>query len=115
MSPSGLVIMRWVNPLPEPVVPVQTMLAPTKRSLAFLVMTAPLLASAAPRAQQLGDLGSTGLQALSYLEKKESAPAGWKQSKLALIESAKKPTGLVRFTVLEPLQQLVNAVPVAGN
>jgi hexosaminidase len=79
------------------------------------LMTAPLLASAAPRAQQLGDLGSTGLQALSYLEKKESAPAGWKQSKLALIESAKKPTGLVRFTVLEPLQQLVNAVPVAGN
>jgi hexosaminidase len=79
------------------------------------LMTAPLLASAAPRAQQLGDLGSTGLQALSYLEKKESAPAGWKQNKLALIESAKKPTGLVRFTVLEPLQQLVNAVPAAGN
>jgi hexosaminidase len=74
------------------------------------LMTAPLLVSAAPRAQQLGDLGSAGLEALGYLEKKQSAPAGWKQSKLSLIENAKQPVGMVRFTVLEPLQELVNAV-----
>lgn len=74
------------------------------------LMTAPLLVSAAPRAQQLGDLGSAGLEALGYLEKKQSAPAGWKQNKLSLIENAKQPVGMVRFTVLEPLQELVNAV-----
>ncbi|MBB6143463.1 hexosaminidase [Silvibacterium bohemicum] len=75
------------------------------------LMAAPLLESAAARAQQLGDLGATGLQALDYLDKKQNAPADWKQSKLALIEEAKKPVGLVRFTVLDPLQELVNAVP----
>jgi hexosaminidase len=74
------------------------------------LMTAPLLTSAAPRAQQLGELGSTGLEALNYLTKKQSAPSGWKQNKLALIESAKKPDGMVRFTVLEPLRQLIDAV-----
>src|SRR6266404_773756 len=46
MSPSGEVIKRLVDPGPGPEVPVQTMLAPTRRSLAFLVMTAPLLVEA---------------------------------------------------------------------
>src|SRR3984957_4303766 len=46
MSPSGEVIKRLVAPAPGPVVAVQTRLAPTSRSLAFLVMTAPLLVAA---------------------------------------------------------------------
>src|ERR1700733_4461277 len=46
MSPSGEVIKRLVAPVPGPVVAVQTRLAPTRRSLAFLVITAPLLAAA---------------------------------------------------------------------
>ncbi len=75
------------------------------------LMTAPLLQSGAVRAQQLGELGSAGLEALDHLAKNQSAPSGWKQSKLSLIENAKKPDGMVRFTVLEPMQQLVNAVP----
>jgi hexosaminidase len=79
------------------------------------LMTAPLLVSAAPRAQQLGELGSAGLEALSYLGKKQSAPAGWKQGKLALIKNAKQPVGMVRFTVLDPLQALVNAVSEGQN
>src|ERR1700680_988758 len=43
MSPSGLVSSRWVNPLPGPVVLVQTMLAPTNRSTALVVIMALLL------------------------------------------------------------------------
>src|ERR1700719_4989686 len=46
MSPSGLVIMRLTNELPGPEVAVQTRLAPTRRSLALLVLTAPLLLKA---------------------------------------------------------------------
>jgi hexosaminidase len=79
------------------------------------LMTAPLLLDAAPRAQQLGDLGSAGLEAMGYLAKKQNAPSGWKQSKLSLIEGAKKPVGMVRFTFLDPLRELVNAVPEAQN
>jgi hexosaminidase len=70
----------------------------------------PLLKPAEPRAQQLVDLGTAGEEALTYIDKNEAAPAGWTQSKLALIDGAQKPAGLVRFTVLDPLRDLVKAV-----
>jgi hexosaminidase len=79
------------------------------------LMAAPLLVDAAPRAQQLGELGSIGLEALGYLDKKQNAPTGWKQSKLTLLEAAKQPIGMVRFTVLGSLEELVKAVPEAQN
>jgi hexosaminidase len=70
----------------------------------------PLLATSRPRAEQLAQLGHAGQQALDYLGNKK-APAGWKASKLAEIEAARKPQSLVRFTVLDPLHDLINAVP----
>jgi hypothetical protein len=42
MSPST-VSSRFVNPLPGPVVPVDTTFAPTNKSVAFVVFTVPLL------------------------------------------------------------------------
>lgn len=75
-----------------------------------LMSASPLLKPAEPRAQQLVDLGTAGEEALIYLNKNEAAPAGWAQSKLALIDQAQKPAGLVRFTVLDPLRELVKAV-----
>ncbi len=42
MSPSGTVMTRLVNPAPAPAVRVSTMLAPTSRSFALVVVTAPL-------------------------------------------------------------------------
>ena len=73
--------------------------------------TSPLLALAQPRATQLPQLATAGVEALAYLSKGTKAPAGWKQRNLALIEAAKKPQALVRFTFLPPLEELVNAVP----
>jgi hexosaminidase len=75
-----------------------------------LMAASPLLREAEPRARQLVDLGTTGQQALSYLDKHEAAPSGWTQSKLTLIDEAEKPVGLVRFTMLQPLRDLVKAV-----
>jgi hexosaminidase len=74
-----------------------------------LMSSSPLLEDAAPRAQQLVDLGTTGQEALDYLAKHQAAPAGWAQTKLALIDQAQKPDGLVRFTILDPLRDLVKA------
>ena len=74
-----------------------------------LMAAAPLLQDPAPRAQQLADLGTAGLEAIQYIEKAQTPPAGWTQSKLSVIDEAAKPAGLVRFTVLEPLRDLVNA------
>src|ERR1700693_5571557 len=65
MSPSGLVIKRWMKPLPGPLVLVQTTLAPTRRSLAFLVSTAPLLVAALlPVAAALTSRGVEGSRPL---------------------------------------------------
>lgn len=69
----------------------------------------PLLATARPRLDQFAQLARTGQQALNYLGGKK-APAGWKKSKLAEIETARKSQVLVRFTFLDALHDLVNAV-----
>lgn len=71
----------------------------------------PLLAVARPRAQQLQQLSQTGEEALSYLSGTSKAPAGWKQSKLSQIQAARQQQALVRFTFIDPLEQLVKAVP----
>ncbi|MBV8631787.1 MAG: hypothetical protein JOZ83_12730 [Silvibacterium sp.] len=63
----------------------------------------------APRAHQLADLGTAGLEAIQYIEKQQAPPAGWLQSKQAALDQAARPAGLVRFTVLDPLRDLVNA------
>ena len=75
-----------------------------------LMAASPLLRDAEPRAQQIVELGTTGQQALAYLDKHEAAPSGWAQSKLTLIDQAEKPVGLVRFTMLQPMKDLVKAV-----
>ncbi len=73
--------------------------------------TTPLLATALPRAHQLPQLATAGVEALTYLSNRTPAPPGWKQQNLALIEAAKKPGALVRFTFLPPMEELINAVP----
>ena len=75
-----------------------------------LMSSRPLLKPAEPRAEQLTNLGKIGVEALLYLSKNETAPSGWAQTQLSLIDEAQKPAGLVRFTVLDPLRELVKAV-----
>jgi|HubBroStandDraft_6_1064221.scaffolds.fasta_scaffold02495_4 hexosaminidase len=80
-----------------------------------LMANAPRLAQAQPRAEQLTDLGALGLEAISYLSSGRPADAGWKAAKLAVLDDAEKPQALVRFTVIKPLRDLVNAVPDPSN
>ncbi len=70
----------------------------------------PLLAEMQTRAQQLPELAKTATDAIHLLSTGAKAPAGWKASKLAEIETAKKPSAIVRFTFIDPLTSLVNAV-----
>lgn len=78
-----------------------------------LMAGSPLLAQAEPRAKQLIELGTMGLEAVSYLSSGLPAAPGWKAAKLAVLDDAEKPQALVRFTVISPLRDLVNAVPEA--
>ncbi len=75
-----------------------------------VMAVSPRLAQAQPRAQQLTELGALGLEAVSYLSSGEPAGTGWKVQKLAVLDDAEKPQALVRFTVIKPLRDLVNAV-----
>jgi len=80
-----------------------------------LLAGSPQLAQAKPRAQQLAELGTLGIEAVSYLSSGLPAAPGWKAQKLAVLNDAEKPQALVRFTVIAPLRDLVNAVPEAPN
>jgi hexosaminidase len=75
-----------------------------------LMSGSPQLAEALPRAQQLAELGTMGLEAVSYLSAGVPAPQGWKAQKLALLDEAEKPVALTRFTVLKAMRDLVNEV-----
>ena len=76
-----------------------------------VMANSPRLAQAEPRAQQLTELGTLGLEAISYLSSGRPADAGWKAQKVAELDGADKPQALVRFTVIKPLRDLVAAVP----
>ena len=76
---------------------------------------APLLQDPAPRAQQLADLGTAGLEALQYLEKHEAASGRMGTSQAGRDRSGREAGGLVRFTVLGPLGDLVKAAGSSGT
>jgi len=80
-----------------------------------LIAGSPQLAQAKDRARQLAELGTAGLEAVSYLSSGMPATDGWKAEKLAVLNEAEKPLALVRFTVVKPLRDLVNAVSEAPN
>ena len=75
-----------------------------------LLSSSPRLAEALPRAQQLAEMGTMGLEALSYLSSGVPAPPGWKAHKLAILDEAQRPIALTRFTVLPAMRALVNEV-----
>jgi hexosaminidase len=78
-----------------------------------LLAGSPRLDSAELRVQQLAELGNVGMEAVSYLSSGLPAPAGWKAARVAILEEAEKPQALVRFTIIKPLRDLVQAVPEA--
>ena len=81
-----------------------------------LMTSSPQLAAALPRAQQLTELGTMGLEAVTYLSSGVPAPPGWRAAKLAFLDNAEKPVALTRFTVLKAMRDLVNeAGSRAGN
>ncbi len=80
-----------------------------------LMAGSPRLAQAESRAQQLTELGTVGVEAVSYLSSGLPAPAGWKAPRMAVLDDAEKPQALVRFTVIKSLRDLVGAVPEAPN
>jgi hexosaminidase len=80
-----------------------------------LVAGSPTLSQVQSRAQQLTELGTMGLEGVSYLSSGVPAAAGWKAQQLAILDDSEKSQALVRFTVIKPLRDLVNAVSEAPS
>jgi hexosaminidase len=59
------------------------------------------------RARQIAALAQSGLEALAYLDTHTAPPPAWLGAQKALIADAEKPSALVRFVFLPPLQKLV--------
>ena len=76
------------------------------------ILRSPRLSDLETRAQELGVLGTMGLEALADMDAHTGATAGWKDAQLATIDAAGKPSGLVRFVFLPAMRKLVETAAV---
>jgi hexosaminidase len=88
------ILLRWRNAAPE---------------LQVMIDGSPALHEAKPLAKDLAELGTTGLEALSYISSGISPSAEWRDARLSALEQAAKPKGALEFSVIPTLRQLVIA------
>jgi hypothetical protein len=58
-----------------------------------------------PRA--LSEIGTVGLEALSYIAADVAPPEGWRAAKMATLDEAAKPKAEVEFAVIAPVRKLI--------
>jgi hexosaminidase len=78
-------------------------------ALDAIIAQSPVLRDAEPLAQDMSDLGTVGLEALSYLTAGVAPPNGWREARLATIEQAAKPKAALEFAVIPSIKKLVVA------
>jgi hexosaminidase len=78
-------------------------------ALDAIIAQSPVLRDAEPLAQDMSDLGTVGLEALSYLAAGVAPPTGWREARLATIEQAAKPKAALEFAVIPSIKKLVVA------
>jgi hexosaminidase len=66
-----------------------------------------------PLSQDLAVLGTAGIQALDYIDRKEPAPDAWKAEQMALVAQAAKPKAQLLLMVAPAVQKLVEASAAA--
>lgn len=77
--------------------------------LELLIEGSPALHEAKPLAKDLAELGTTGLEALSYISRGETPPAEWRAARLAALEQVAKPKAALEFPAVASVRQLVVA------
>jgi hexosaminidase len=75
------------------------------------MQTSPRLADVSTRADQLVQLTAMGQEAMQYLATGRKAPAGWRAKQMKALDEIKSPNGMVLFTMLPAMNDLVGAVP----
>lgn len=84
-------------------------------TLSLWMERSPVLAPYAVEANELAELGTLGSEALAYLQGPLSAPPRWQHDALARIQAIEQHKSLIRFVVLEPMRQLVQAAASKGG
>lgn len=74
-----------------------------------LMESEPRLATAAIRSAQLAEMGQMGLSALTAINTGQRLPGHWADEQKKLLKQDSAEVDLVRFDMLEPMQQLVEA------
>jgi hexosaminidase len=77
--------------------------------LTAIIDKSPALHEARPLAKDLSDLGTIGLEALSFLTKNVAPPAEWREARLAALGEATKPKAALEFAIIPSVRQLVVA------
>ncbi|HEY1404427.1 MAG TPA: family 20 glycosylhydrolase, partial [Pyrinomonadaceae bacterium] len=77
--------------------------------LEVLIDRSPGLHEARPLAGDLAGLGTTGLEALSYISRGVAPSAEWRNARLAALEQIAKPKAALEFPVVSSVRQLVVA------
>jgi len=72
-----------------------------------MIGRSPILREAEQLPRDLADIGSAGLEALTYLGADVAPPDGWRDARLAMLEQAAKPKAEVEFAIIEPVRKLV--------
>ncbi|MCM3904544.1 MAG: family 20 glycosylhydrolase [Pyrinomonadaceae bacterium] len=77
--------------------------------LEAMIDRSPALHEARPLAKDLNELGTTGLEALSYISRGVTPAPEWRTARLAALDQAAKPKGALEFPVIPSVRQLVIA------
>ena len=77
--------------------------------LNVLTEKSPALREAKPLVSDLGNLGTIGLEAWSYIVQRVTPPAGWRESKLTILQDVEKPKAALEFPVVLNVRKLVVA------
>jgi hypothetical protein len=74
-----------------------------------MIDRSPGLHEARPLARDLAELGTVGLEALSYLSRNVTPPAEWRDARLAALDAAAKPKAALEFPAVPAVRRLVIA------
>jgi hexosaminidase len=77
--------------------------------LEAMIDRSPALHEARPLAKDLNEMGTIGLEALSYISRGASPAPEWRTSSLAALDQAAKPKGGLEFPIVPTVRQLVIA------
>jgi hexosaminidase len=75
--------------------------------LDVMIERSPILHEAAELPRDLAELGTAGLEALSYLAADLAPPEGWRDQKMAMLELTAKPKAEVEFAIIGPVKKLI--------